>query len=66
MLKTSNMTDFEVNRVGTNAELAEFRALAKIALNALQRGRPQIVGVLVQEDQDFAIQQLEKFLKNHN
>jgi hypothetical protein len=66
MLKTTIMTDFEVNRVGTNSELAEFRALATLALHALRRGRTQIMGALVQEDQDFAIQQLEKFLKNHN
>ena len=59
------MNDFEVNPVGTSTELAEFRAIATLALHALRRGRPQIVGVLVQEDQDFAIQQLEKFLKTH-
>ena len=65
MLKNLSMTDFEVNKVGTNTELAKFRAIARLALSALQRGRPQIVGVLVQEDQDFAIKQLENFLNTY-
>lgn len=60
------MNDFEIAPIGTNTQLVEFRGLATLALHALRRGRPQILGVLVQEDQDFAIQQLEKFLKNHN
>jgi len=59
------MNDFEIAPIGANTQLAEFRAIATLALHALRRGRPQIVGLLVQEDQDFATQQLEKFLKTH-
>lgn len=56
------MNDFEVNSIGSLQKLAEFRAIAKIALAALERGRPQIIGALVQEDQDFAIKKLKEFL----
>lgn len=60
--KNRIMSDFEVNNVGSLQKLAEFRAIAKIALVALERGRPQIMGALVQEDQDFAIKKLKEFL----
>ena len=56
------MNDFEVNTRGSLQKLAEFRAIAKMALSALERGRPQIIGSLVQEDQDFAIKKLKEFL----
>lgn len=36
----------------------------RLILNALKRGRPQIVGVLVQQDQDEAIATLEKTIKS--
>lgn len=56
------MNDFEVNTIGSLQKLAEFRAIAKLTLAALERGRPQIIGALVQEDQDFAIKKLKEFL----
>lgn len=42
--------------------MTDLRQAAQMALEALERGRPQIIGVLVQQDQDDAIEALRAAL----
>jgi len=48
---------------GKQSLQVEQDALLRQALEALKRGRPQIVGVLVQQDQDTAIAAIKTFLE---
>jgi hypothetical protein len=54
------MSDFEVNNIGT---VVECRGIAKVALHALESGRNQIHDVMIQRHQDFAINELRRFLE---
>lgn len=42
--------------------MSKQREALELALKALERGRPQIVGVLVQQDQDEAMQAIREAL----